>query len=391
MDVKLAKEFFIKVVENRERSEKTWLAALDTIKSFKNHDIWNLVSLIDISYFGGELSVLEKNVPHKKIKKLVEGITPKIYTSSISQPQYLMDAEVRFSLYAAALYLRKEGMLVSPQTVEDLADCMIQSLFYLKPFDYYYFGVDVLKEIGERLSSSRRMVGKLWHIPVRRIPTRLISRRTLREYPEIKFLDLTGFTTIHNRDLATLSNLTDLNLTANEKITCSGLTHLTNLQVLNLRENDKVDNTCVSSMINLLGLNLRENHIITDDCLVNLTNLKSLNLNSNRNITDEALIHLTNLTSLDLTMNNTITNRGLLQLVNLESLYLSFNRTITNEALIPLANLTFLDLTFNNTITNEALLQMSKLKILCVFNSNSNILRGISDNIVIKSIRSNWE
>jgi len=134
MDVRQSKDYFTQVIEGRPRTEEKWRITLNFIKlhTFPTDDIWHVIHLIDLSWFGGELETLEKSVTHTLLKKLVEGINPGVYKSNISQPNYLLEAEVRFALYASALYLKKNKMRNLKVKIGDLAGCMSRSLFYLK-------------------------------------------------------------------------------------------------------------------------------------------------------------------------------------------------------------------------------------------------------------------
>jgi len=319
-------EFFQDIVKDHPRSVDLWVKTLNLFLKPRVNEyqsVWNTVRMIDLSYFGGELEKIES----QEIKNKTDMIVPQQYISDISQSPYLIQAEVKFGIYATLLYAKKLRMVISTSETENIYDCIIKKLFYLKS--------------APRKSEFR-------YIPTDIHPTPLV----LKEYKNVETLDLTSNDTVKNEDLNT--GLVSLNLTNNHMITNVGLEHLQNLTSLNLMYNTTITDIGLSVVPNLLELDLESNSTVTDSGLNKLTKLVSLNLTDNDTITDKGVENLKNLTSLDLTDNNTITNRALSNLIKLNSLYLATNRSITEVGLSMLTNLTLLDLDDNLTFRGSS-------------------------------------
>ncbi len=167
-----------------------------------------------------------------------------------------------------------------------------------------------------------------------------------------------GITDTQLKEIAKLTNLTELGLESNQISDITPLAKLNNLKFLYLGDNQVSDITPLATFTNLTSLSLGGNQINDITPLAELTNLTSLSMYNTHISNITPLANLTNLTGLDLSDNQISDIMPLTNLTNLTILRLQDNRISDITLLSNLTNLTTLDLS-GNQISDE---DIEKLK-----------------------------
>ena len=170
-------------------------------------------------------------------------------------------------------------------------------------------------------------------------------------FPNLKFLNLSGYKISDISALSNLTNLTELNLDSTQISDINALSNLDKLTVLRLAHNQISDISALKNLTNLTSLRLEDNQISDISSLKNLTKLTVIYIENNQISEISVLKNLTNLEILCLENNQISDISALSNLTKLFDLRLANNQIINVDALSNFTFFQLLDLS-NNQINN---------------------------------------
>ncbi len=189
------------------------------------------------------------------------------------------------------------------------------------------------------------------------------KRNSVADFSSLKCLDIMNWCGLENEHFKNLIGLTRLSLSyiSKNEIVIDKLSLLVNLKRLELVDCSSVGDRELASLTQLEELNLDSDYgEITDVSICLLTNLTNLSLVHTPCVTGKSLAYMTNLTQLNLQSNN-IETKDLYLLTKLRSLDLSYNECIESKALYLLTNLTHLNLACDHLIDDTAIIRLTNL------------------------------
>ena len=214
--------------------------------------------------------------------------------------------------------------------------------------------------VNNNFNISNKCIKKLTKLTTLRLQNKCpyITQQICDHITNLTALQL--FNTTSVTDIKKLTKLVSLNLSCNTTITEKNIENLTNMTHLGLWNNIIITGAIFKKMTNITSLNLDCNELITDNDIENITELTALSLMSNNKITNKGLNKLTKLVHLELRNNYVITEECIRDKTNLTHLSI-VNFVTKNDTLNKLTNLISLNISENNYVTNDAIKHLTKL------------------------------